>query len=77
MGRRGITANLLQLEPGAADRIDGTVRFFCGPQAAYVTGQTVHVGVLVAALRGHGGADVVVHNAGITRDRMLAQMETA
>jgi 3-oxoacyl-[acyl-carrier protein] reductase len=32
---------------------------------------------VAAALREHGGVDVVVHNAGITRDRTLAKMTAA
>ncbi|WP_342113490.1 3-oxoacyl-ACP reductase [Pseudoduganella sp. OTU4001] len=156
VGRRGIAANLLQVEQGAADRIEGALRFFCGPQTAYVTGQVVRIGAmtaapsavpqvaalagksalvtgaargiglaiaerlaqegahvvaadvpaaeadlralcariggsalplditspdapgaLCAALRERGGVDIVVHNAGITRDRTMAKMEAS
>lgn len=155
VGRRGITANLASVSRQALPRIDGLVRFFCGPQCAYVSGQAVHVSaettapsamastralagkvaLVTGAARGiglataerlaqegakvvaldipasaeelngvagriggsalaldiaaaetpaalarflrenFGGVDIVVHNAGITRDRTLAKME--
>ncbi|KRB92581.1 3-oxoacyl-ACP reductase [Duganella sp. Root198D2] len=155
LGRRGVTANLASVTPQALDRLDGVVRFFCGPQCAYVSGQAVHVSsetsapgalpstatlagklaLVTGAARGiglataerlaqegakvvaldipasadelnvvasrigasplaldiaapetpaalarfirenFGGVDIVVHNAGITRDRTLAKME--
>ena len=155
LGRRGVTANLASVQSQALDRLDGVVRFFCGPQCAYVSGQAVQVSAetrapaalpLTAALAGKvalvtgaargiglataerlaqegakvvaldmpastdelsavarriggsplaldiaasdtpaqlarflkenfSGVDVVVHNAGVTRDRTLAKME--
>ncbi|NTX41122.1 3-oxoacyl-ACP reductase [Myxococcus sp. CA033] len=154
VGRRGATANLAYVARGAEDRLAGPVRFFCGVQATYVSGQAARVtssvrpvvsAPMVAALKGkvalvtgaargigaataerlaqegarvvlldvpalqdaleataarvggealalditapdaparlvaelqgrHGGVDVVVHNAGITRDRTIAKM---
>lgn len=155
LGRRGATANLASVSRQALVRLDGVVRFFCGPQCAYVTGQAVQVSadtaapdsqpttsvlagkvaLVTGAARGiglataerlaqegakvvlldipssteeltkaasrigasplaldiaqaaspaaiarflrenFGGVDIVVHNAGITRDRTLAKME--
>ncbi|MFA9219067.1 MAG: 3-oxoacyl-ACP reductase [Sphingomonadaceae bacterium] len=43
LGKRGVTANLLYLEAGAAERLDGPLRFFCGVQTTYVSGQAVQV----------------------------------
>lgn len=155
LGGKGSIANLVLADPAAIDRLDGPVRFFCGPQSTYVTGQVVHLTPMVAppaalpaakalagkvalvtgAARGigrataerlaqegatvvgldvqgaaddlhetclktggvalmldisasdaparlcnflaerFGGVDIVVHNAGITRDRTLANMK--
>ena len=153
--RKGATAQLIYVAPGAEDQLESTVRFFLSAKSAYVSGQVVRVGDTVAALgapldwdrplagkvalvtgasRGigesiaevlardgahvvgvdvaaqaadleavtgrlggsaltlditdvdapaaiadglldrHGGVDVVVHNAGITRDKTLARM---
>lgn len=43
LGRRGATANLASVSRQALARLDGIVRFFCGPQCAYVSGQAVQV----------------------------------
>ncbi|KUJ84187.1 3-oxoacyl-ACP reductase [Microbulbifer flavimaris] len=43
LGPRGITVNLAYVAPDAADRLDMVLRFFCGPQTAYVSGQTITV----------------------------------
>lgn len=155
LGRRGVTVNQASVARDALARLDGVVRFFCGPQCAYVSGQVVQVSAaanapaslpFAAALAGKvalvtgaaggiglataerlaqegakvialdipafaaeldaiagriggsslaldlaagdtpatlarflsahfGGVDIVVHNAGITRDRTLAKME--
>ncbi len=154
LGPRGIAVNLVYASRAASDRLAGPVRFFCGRQATFVTGQVVHLHDQVAApasapvvqalagkvalvtgaargiglaiaqrlveegarvvaldvpasraaldaacsrhgltalvcdiaaddaaqqvaaflLAGCGGVDIVVHNAGITRDRRLANM---
>ncbi|WP_340556485.1 3-oxoacyl-ACP reductase [Streptomyces sp. GSL17-111] len=153
--RRGATAHLLHVAPGAEDAVESTLRFALSPRSAYVSGQVLlieeaggapvpgdwerplagrvalvtgasrgigavvaetlardgaHVvcldvpgqsgalravaarcgggaleldvtapeapGTLAARLRAeHGGVDVVVHNAGITRDRTLGRMD--
>ena len=152
--RRGATAQLVLVEPGAEGGVESTLRFLLSPRSAYVSGQVVRVrraqappaldwerpldgrvalvtgasrgigaaiastlsrdgahviGLDVPALaddleavtselggsplalditdpeaprtiashlnREHGGADVVVHNAGITRDRTLGRMD--
>jgi 3-oxoacyl-[acyl-carrier protein] reductase len=153
---RGATVQLLYVEPGAEDRIAGTLRFFLSPRSAFVSGQVVRIGaeggatasdfdwerplagkvaLVTGASRGigaaiastlardgahvvgldvpalkddleavaagiggtalalditdpdapraiaahlkqeHKGVDVVVHNAGITRDRTLGRMD--
>jgi 3-oxoacyl-[acyl-carrier protein] reductase len=155
---RGATVQLVYVEPGAEDRIAGTLRFFLSPRSAFVSGQVVRiagsaevaglpsdfdweqplagkVALVTGASRGigaaiastlardgahvvgldvpaleedleavaagiggsalalditdpeapraiaahlkkeHGGVDVVVHNAGITRDRTLGRMD--
>jgi 3-oxoacyl-[acyl-carrier protein] reductase len=154
LGRRGATANLILVEPGAEARLSGVLRFVLSPRAAFVTGQPIvvsaqakggaeppwvrplekrvalvtgaargigeatarllalegaHVicvdrpgdeqplsqlaralggtalsvdvtaadaGALLAqAARARGGVDIIVHNAGITRDKTLARMK--
>jgi 3-oxoacyl-[acyl-carrier protein] reductase len=157
LGRNGITVNLAYVARNALDRLDGPVRFFCGRQSTYVSGQGIEVTAavrapvampFVRALTGKtalvtggaggiglataqrlaaegatvvcldvpaaapalhencrafgglplvldiaapdaaarlcdflrergGGVDIVIHNAGITRDRTLAKMERA
>lgn len=139
--RRGSTAQLIYVRPGAEDQIESTLRFFLSPRSAYVSGQVVRIGaggpvpdldweqalsgkvaLVTGAARGigsaiaevlaregarvvrldvpgqavelplditspeapsaiashlldeHGGVDVVVHNAGVTRDKTLARM---
>jgi 3-oxoacyl-[acyl-carrier protein] reductase len=151
---RGITANLVQVAPGAETTIESTLRFLLSARSAYVSGQVVRVdpadvvtpadadrplagrvAVVTGAARGigaaivevlsrdgahvvcvdladagdtlaqvandaggeavqadltdpdaphrlvehlstrHGRVDIVVHNAGITRDRTLAKMD--
>ena len=151
--RRGATAQLVYVAPGAEGGIESTLRFLLSPKSAYVSGQVARVGpgevppgvdweqplhgkvaVVTGASRGigeaiasvmardgahvvgvdvppaaealetvtggiggssltlditdadapakiadhlsdrHGGADVFVHNAGVTRDKTLARM---
>lgn len=156
LGKRGSTAQLVMVEPGAEERLAGPLRFLLSPRSAYVSGQTLQLSSTVAtanqeqlwtralgakvamvtgAARGigaatarllaaegakvvcldrpedealtrdladsiggsvlladvseegaalriakhladeHGGLDVLVHNAGITRDKTLARMD--
>ncbi|OEY65111.1 3-oxoacyl-ACP reductase [Marinobacter sp. X15-166B] len=44
IGRKAATANLLRVSPGAAARLESSVRFFLSPRAAYVSAQVVHIG---------------------------------
>lgn len=153
IGKRGATANLVQVAEGAEDSMAPALRFLLSPRSAYVDGQVIRVsaaakltipedplkplcgqtalvtgasrgigeaiartlhrrgahvigvdvasaqagldklateingialiaditsaeapGQLLAALQTAGGANIVVHNAGITRDKMLANM---
>lgn len=153
IGRRGATANLLVVEAGAQDRLEGPLRFFASPRSTYVSGQALRicataaaperiahtaplhkkVALITGAARGigaatakrlavegahvicvdlpceelettardiqgqafaadltlsetpariaqfiaqeYGGVDVIVHNAGITRDKTIAKMQ--
>jgi 3-oxoacyl-[acyl-carrier protein] reductase len=43
IGKGGSTANLLYVEPGAQDRIEGPLRFFLSEHSAYVDGQPVRI----------------------------------
>jgi 3-oxoacyl-[acyl-carrier protein] reductase len=152
--RRGATAQLVYVTPGAQDAVESTLRFLLSPRSAYVSGQVVRVGAAVAnagaidwerpltgkvalvtgasrgigeaiaevlardgahvvgldvpaqaadldrvtariggssitlditdaaapsqiadhLLENHGGVDIVVHNAGVTRDKTLGRM---
>ncbi len=151
--RAGATAQLVYVEPGAEEQLDGTLRFLLSPKSAFVDGQVVRIGkaakppaidherplagkvaLVTGASRGigaaiantlardgahvvgldvptlsadldavaqgtggsaitmditedkapqeivdhlkaaHGGVDIVVHNAGITRDKTIAAM---
>ena len=154
MGRRGATAQLLMVDPGAESRLEPVLRFLLSARSAFITGQPItvdarvsataeppwvrplehKVALVTGAARGigeatarllaregahvvcvdrpadegaagqvartiggsllavditavdapeaiarhvderHGGVDVVVHNAGITRDKTLARM---
>jgi 3-oxoacyl-[acyl-carrier protein] reductase len=47
--RRGATAQLLRVAPGAEDQLESTLRFFLSPRSAYVSGQVVRIGPAVAA----------------------------
>jgi 3-oxoacyl-[acyl-carrier protein] reductase len=41
--RRGATAQLVHVRPGAEDRLESTLRFFLSPKSAYVSGQVVRI----------------------------------
>jgi 3-oxoacyl-[acyl-carrier protein] reductase len=155
--KKGATAQLVYVSPGAEQQVASTLRFFLSPKSAYVSGQMVHIGAPVASagevdsehplagkvalvtgasrgigeaiatvlardgahvvgvdvapqaseleavarriggsaltvdvtaddapaaiasylLESHGGVDVVVHNAGVTRDKTLGRMPEA
>jgi 3-oxoacyl-[acyl-carrier protein] reductase len=140
--RKGATAQLVYVAPGAEGQLESTLRFFLSAKSAYVSGQVVRIGPAIASheavdwerplagkvalvtgasrgigkaiaevlardgahvvgvdvpgqpsdlelditnadapaaiashlLEKHGGVDVVVHNAGVTRDKTLARM---
>lgn len=44
IGKKGSTANLLWIAPGAEKQLDSSVRFFLSPRSAYVSGQVVKIG---------------------------------
>ncbi len=50
--RRGATAQLVYVAPGAEDAIASTLRFLLSPKSAYVSGQVVRIGAAVASLAG-------------------------
>ncbi len=56
--RRGATAQLLYVHPGASE-IESTLRFFLSPKSAYVSGQVVRIGPAVTGADGRdpAGAD--------------------
>ena len=47
--RRGVTAQLVYVAPGAEDQLESTLRFLLSPRSAYVSGQAIRVGPRVAA----------------------------
>ena len=47
--RRGATAQLVYVAPGAEDQLESTLRFLLSPRSAYVSGQAIRVGPRVAA----------------------------
>lgn len=154
VGRKGSTANLVLVEPGAEDRVEPVLRFVLSYRSAFISGQPIRVGKrvklsgeppitrvlqgktalvtgaargigasiaralaregahvicldrpadaeplaevarevhgspllvdvtdpeaaahILAAAEEHGGLDIVVHNAGVTRDKTLANMD--
>lgn len=44
IGKKGSTANLLWMAPGAEKQLDSSVRFFLSARSAYVSGQVVKIG---------------------------------
>jgi 3-oxoacyl-[acyl-carrier protein] reductase len=52
--RKGATAQLIYVAPGAEDGLGSTLRFFLSPKSAYVSGQVARVGPAVAGLPGDG-----------------------
>jgi 3-oxoacyl-[acyl-carrier protein] reductase len=49
LGRKGVCVNTAYVASDAVDRLAGVVRFFCGKQATYVSGQAVRVTARVTA----------------------------
>ena len=49
IGKKGSTANLIWIAPGAEKHLDSTVRFFLSARSAYVSGQVVRIGKSSAA----------------------------
>jgi 3-oxoacyl-[acyl-carrier protein] reductase len=46
--RKGVTAQLLYVAPGAEDELASSLRFFISPKSAYVSGQVVRIGAAVS-----------------------------
>ena len=44
IGKKGATANLLWMAPGAENQLESSVRFFLSARSAYVDGQVVRIG---------------------------------
>jgi 3-oxoacyl-[acyl-carrier protein] reductase len=44
IGKKGATANLIRMAPGAEEQLDSSVRFFLSVRSAYVDGQVVRIG---------------------------------
>jgi 3-oxoacyl-[acyl-carrier protein] reductase len=55
--RRGATAQLVYVSPGAEDQLDSTLRFLLSPRSAYVSGQVIRVGKRVAGRAGSESFD--------------------
>jgi 3-oxoacyl-[acyl-carrier protein] reductase len=43
LGRRGVTANLINVDRGAEERAGGVLRFLLAPESAFITGQPLRV----------------------------------
>ena len=43
VGKKGATANLLWMAPGAEQRLESSIRFFLSPRSAYVSGQVTRI----------------------------------
>lgn len=54
LGRKGSTANLLLVEPGADDRIEPVLRFVLSARSAYISGQVLRVSAAVSAAEVQG-----------------------
>ena len=54
--RRGATAQLVHVAPGAEAQLESTLRFLLSPRSAYVSGQVIEISERVAA--GRGGASI-------------------
>lgn len=50
IGKKGSTANLLWIAPGAEKHLDSSVRFFLSPRSAYVSGQVARIGKVTGEL---------------------------
>ncbi len=64
--RRGATAQLVSVAPGAEDQLGSTLRFLLSPRSAYVSGQVIAVGRRVAGRAGSASADWEAPLAGRT-----------
>ena len=72
--RRGATAQLVYVAPGAEDAIESTLRFLLSPRSAYVSGQVIRIGAPVAEAAGTGDRlGAAAGRQGRARDRRLAR----
>jgi len=55
--RRGATAQLVYVAPGAEDQLGSTLRFLLSPRSAYVSGQVIRIGKRVAGRAGSQSCD--------------------
>ncbi len=64
--------------PGAGDQLAAVANEVHGTALQLdITGGDAGLRILAHAMQRHGRLDIVVHNAGITRDRLLANMDAA
>ncbi|MGQ0701365.1 MAG: 3-oxoacyl-ACP reductase [Panacagrimonas sp.] len=56
IGRKGSTANLVEVRPGGEDRLEGPMRFFLSEHSAFVTGQVLALGPGAAATEVFSGS---------------------
>ncbi len=73
MARDGAHVTCLDIPP-AQSRLDEVAKRLGGSAIALDLGDSNAAQTLVAAAQAEGGWDVVVHNAGITRDKTIAKM---
>ncbi|WP_144113607.1 3-oxoacyl-ACP reductase [Paraburkholderia sp. BCC1886] len=66
--RRGITANLLYVTPGAESGIEATLRFFLSPRSAYVSGQVVRIEASVDTASSSAATDLASLQAALPLD---------